>query len=72
MVIKETKVQVTGGSLRTSIPAYIVESLGIKKGDTIRWCYDNDTKQITIESFTPWGKNFFVTFSFCDFSIIFI
>jgi antitoxin component of MazEF toxin-antitoxin module len=53
MVIKETKVQVTGGSLRTSIPAYIVESLGIKKGDTIRWCYDNDTKKITIEAFTP-------------------
>ena len=50
MVIKETKVQVTGGSLRTSIPSYIVDSLGIKKGDTVRWLYDNETKQITVEA----------------------
>ena len=49
MVIKETKVQVTGGSLRTSIPSYIVDSLSIKKGDTIRWYYDSDTKEITVE-----------------------
>jgi antitoxin component of MazEF toxin-antitoxin module len=50
MVIKETKVQVTGGSLRTSIPSYIVDSLGIKKGDTVRWLYDSETKQITVEA----------------------
>jgi len=53
MVIKETKVQVTGGSLRTSIPSYIVESLGIKKGDLIRWKYDNETKTITVETISP-------------------
>ena len=50
MVIKETKVQVTGGSLRTSIPSLIVDSLGIKKGDTIRWHYDTETKTIHVES----------------------
>ena len=53
MVIKETKVQVTGGSLRTSIPSYIVDSLGIKKGDTIRWYFDTETKKITVESISP-------------------
>lgn len=49
MVIKETKVQVTGGSLRTSIPSYIVTSLDIKKGDIIRWCYDKDAKTTHIK-----------------------
>lgn len=49
MIIKETKVQVTGGSLRTSIPAYIVDSLGIKKGDIVRWYYDKDTDNVTVE-----------------------
>ena len=49
MVIKETKVQVTGGSLRTSIPAHIVDSLGIKKGDIVRWCYDKDTDEINVK-----------------------
>jgi len=52
MVIKETKVQVTGGSLRTSVPAYVVDSLGIKKGDIIRWYHDNDTKKTYIEVVT--------------------
>ena len=46
MINKETKVQISGGSLITSLPKYLVDSLSIQKGDKVSWNYDTDTKKL--------------------------
>jgi len=38
----------TGTSLRTTIPAYIVAKLELKKGDRFRWQMDNDELRIQV------------------------
>lgn len=44
-----TKVQTTGGSLRTSIPKTIRDLLDIQKGDYIHWTVDTKTEEIIIK-----------------------
>ena len=45
----KTKVQTTGGSLRTSIPKIVKDLIELQKGDTLEWTIDTKTDEITIK-----------------------
>ena len=45
----QTKVQTTGGSLRTSIPKIVKDLIELKKGDTLEWIIDTKTEEICVK-----------------------
>jgi antitoxin component of MazEF toxin-antitoxin module len=48
----ETKIVVTGGSLRTTVPKNVVELLDVKEGDSLCWNLDITEKGPTL-TITP-------------------
>ena len=44
-----TKVQTTGGSLRTTLPKIVRDLLDIQKGDNLIWTIDTKTEEVTIK-----------------------
>lgn len=45
----KTKVQFTGGSLRTTIPKFLTDLIDLNQGDEIEWTIDTKTEQITVK-----------------------
>ena len=45
----KTKVQMTSGSLRTTIPKFLTDLIGLKPGDQIEWTIDTKTDEITVK-----------------------
>ena len=45
----QTKVQTTGGSLRTSIPKIVKDLIELQKGDSLEWIIDTKTEEISIK-----------------------
>lgn len=45
----KTKVQITSGSLRTTIPKFLTDFIGLEPGDQIEWTIDTKTEEITIK-----------------------
>lgn len=44
-----TKVQTTGGSLRTTIPKFVADMMNIKEKDHINWIINPTTGQVILE-----------------------
>lgn len=44
-----TKLQSQGGSLATSVPKLIKDSLSLSKGDSLEWEIDLQTQKITVK-----------------------
>ena len=44
-----TKLQSQGGSLATSVPKIIKDSLGLSKGDSLEWKIDLKTQEIKVK-----------------------